>query len=343
MKKILFICDVRNATFGIDARGIVYKNYLEKNGWRCYFVSCTNHEDLINLPDSIKVPYKTEDEIIQLAQKCSIVYFIKIINENLVWKVHNYSKAILLYDFYDILWKSKKHEFNAILDLVDVLITEGTYLCDFLSRYHKPVFEIKSACVYEQYHGYKRRKDKIIIGWLGSQSTFSAIYNVKDALEAIGKKRSDVELRIVGAEGKNIVFKNIKVSYKAIYNHQEMINELSDFDIGIFPPPLDEFDYLVRGPHKGVRYMGAGKPAVFLDSGDCKLFVKDMENAVLYKDEKEFIDKILRLIEDEELSRNIGKSGYDTVYQMYSLESCEKSLLNILEAIHFLYFPRFHL
>lgn len=343
MKKVLFICDVRDATFGIAARGVVYQEYLMKNGWECEFVSCTKYDDMQHLPDNIKVPYRQMSDIIALAQKSLIVYFIKIVDEQLVWKIHNDTKAILLYDFYDVFWKAQKYRYNAILDLIDVFITEGTYLCDFLAHYNKPVFEIKSACVYDAYSANKQRGKSLVIGWLGSSSTFKAIYKVREALENIGSRYPDTELRIVGANEHAGCFENIKVTYRPVYNHQEMIEELSKFDIGIFPPPSDEFDYLVRGPHKGVRYMGVGIPAVFYDYGDCKLFVRDMENAVLYKNEEEFEEKVSQLIENEELRKKLGKAGYETVYSMYSVESCAQSLLGVFEAVPYLYVPRFHL
>jgi len=343
MRKVLFICDVRDATFGIAARGIVYQEFLIKNGWECEFVSCTKYDDIQQLPDNIKVPYRQPSDIIALAQKSDIVYFIKIVDEQLVWEIHKETKAILLYDFYDVFWKEQKYKYNAILDLMDVFITEGTYLCDFLAHYNKPVFEIKSACVYEEYRRYKQQREKLVIGWLGSSSTFKAIYKVANALDKISIKYPDIALRIVGADEHTGCFENISVTYKPVYNHQEMIEELSNFDIGIFPPPSDEFDYLVRGPHKGVRYMGVGIPAVFYDYGDCKLFVKDMENAVLYKNEEEFEEKLSYLIENFELREKIGKAGYETVYSMYSVESCARSLLNVFEAATYLYVPRFHL
>ncbi len=343
MRKVLFVCDVRDATFGIAARGIVYREFLAQNGWEYEFVSCTKYDDMHNLPDNIKIPYRQQSEIVALAEESLIVYFIKITDEDLVWKIHNNTRAILLYDFYDVFWKRQKYQYNAILDLMDAFITEGTYLCDFLARYNKPVFEIKSACVYDAYHEYKQQNENVIIGWLGSSSTFRAIQKVEKALENIGAKYPKVELRVVGADGRSAHFENMKVTYKPVYNHQEMIEELFKFDIGIFPPPSDEFDYLVRGPHKGVRYMGVGIPAVFFDYGDCKLFVKDMENAVLYRDEKEFEEKVSLLIEDTALRKRMGKAGYETVYSMYSVESCACSLLNTLGAMTYLYIPRFHL
>lgn len=343
MKQILFVGDAVGATYGIAVRGMIYRDYLEENGWQCKFVSCTRRRIWHNLFHDSKPLFKRQDEIIALAKESQIVYFIKIIDETLVWRIHNETNAILLYDFYDIFWKDYKYECNAILDLMDGLVTEGSYLCDFLARYRKPVFGINGACVYEEYQDYKPKGNKVIIGWLGSRSTMKAVNSVAEALERIGQKHSEVELRLVGTGGQNISFQNIKVTYCAEYNHQEMINELFGFDIGIFPPPSDDFDYLVRGPHKGVRYMGAGRPAVFYDYGDCKQFVRDMENAVLYKDAAEFEEKVNLLIENEELRRKIGKAGYETVYPLYSVKGCAQSLLNVLEAMCLIYIPRFHL
>lgn len=345
-KKVLFVCDVVGATFGIAARGILYQEYLQSNGWVTEFVSCTQYAHLTNIPNNVKVPYKDKDEIVKMAEESAVIYLIKIIDIELIYNIHNQTKAVIVYDFYDTVWKKNIYQYNAILAMVDIFVTEGIYLCDFLSRFGRPVYEIKSACVYDIADVPPAgHKNNIVIGWLGSSSTYSAVGKVKNALESIAQENPEVELRIVGADMKDgkFRFEKMKVSYLPVYNHETMIDELLGFDIGIFPPPKDDFDYLVRGPHKGVRYMGVKKPAVFYHYGDCLSFVTDSVNAVLYSTEEEFKRKVENLIQSREERERIGRNGYDTVCSMYSVDSCAKSLLAMLNSLQYLYFPRFHI
>lgn len=345
-KKILFVCDVVGATFGIAARGVVYKEYLQNKGWLAEFASCTQYSHLKNIPANVKVPFRSRREIIEMAKKSAIVYFIKIVDVELIYDIHNQTNAILVYDFYDTVWKNKAYEYNAILETVDIFVTEGTYLCDFLSRFGKPVYEIKSACVYDVDDAVMEKNNQnIVIGWLGSASTYSAVGKVRNALEKIAEENPDVELRIVGADAGNgsFTFEKMKTTYLPVYNHEMMIEELLKFDIGIFPPPKDEFDYLIRGPHKGVRYMGAKKPAVFYNYGDCLSFVQDSVNAVVYSTEEEFKVKVETLIRCKEQRERIGINGYHTVCDIYSVDSCAESLAGVLDSLRYLYIPRFHI
>lgn len=346
MPKILFLGDVLNARYGLAARGLLYKEYLEENGFEVDVVSCTNYEKLKDIPEDFHIPYMTENQILELAGESDIIVCIKVIHPQLIRQIYENTTAKIVFDMYDSLKKQNQQKYDEIFSLIDVFIAEGEYLKDKLSEYGKPVFGLKSACVYENFDGRQSKQDQTVtVGWIGSISTYRALSNVQNAINRLADKYSNMQLRIVGADKntKLVNFsENVKVTYIPKYDHTIMLKELEQFDIGIYPPPGDDLDYVIRGPHKGLRYMGAKIAAVFYGVGDCLEFVNHAQNAMLYHSEEEFEAALELLIQNAELRKHIAEKGYEYVCNQYSFEAVADELRSILIAVDQLYLRRFH-
>ena len=343
-KSILYICDTWNAIYGITARGTIYRERLIEAGWKVRYITKKPYLESLQHLDSGNVEvFVSDEEIVKEAQAYRIVYFIKSVDSELVWKIKTQTKCIIVYDVYDRIWAQYSNIGNMLFENVDVFISEGRYLCNYMVKYHKPLFNLYSVCIYDEMleKEVKTKSSKIVVGWLGSSSTVSAVYSVINPLQRLAERYSELELRILGADILDIRFPQNQISCVKRYDYDIMLRELSNFDIGIFPPPGDKFDYEIRGPHKGVRYMGAKKPAIFYRAGDCMDFVEDGKNAMLYENEEEFEKKLDSLIKDRELRRQMGLKGYMAVKDRYSMDVSFSMLNNILNAILQMKFLRF--
>ncbi|MCD6477821.1 MAG: glycosyltransferase [Candidatus Aenigmarchaeota archaeon] len=78
--------------------------------------------------------------------------------------------------------------------------------------------------------------------------------------------------------------------------------------------------------------MAYGCPVVVSNRLGFKDFVKDEENGLLFNKDSEIPEKILRILNDPKLRKEIIKNGYATARE-YSIESCAKKLENLYRGL----------
>ena len=82
---------------------------------------------------------------------------------------------------------------------------------------------------------------------------------------------------------------------------------------------------------KILQYYGAGVPAVVTPVGINRDIVKDGVNGFWARHEEEWKDRLLRLIQDGTLRREMGLRGRETVKNEYSLEVNGPRVLTVLQ------------
>jgi len=150
------------------------------------------------------------------------------------------------------------------------------------------------------------------------------------------------------------VFRRLKAQYgeavrfKVIgdgrYRHDELgirgqdwsaeseVSDLSDIDIGVMPLPDDEW---ARGKCglKGLQYMALGIPTVMSPVGVNTEIIDDGVNGLLAGDEDEWVSKLTSLLESDELRRDLGREGRDTVEERYSVRSQRERYLSLITGL----------
>src|SRR5690606_25309602 len=139
---------------------------------------------------------------------------------------------------------------------------------------------------------------RTVIGWVGSRATVGALAKIRAPLRALLARHPALEFRVVGARPADVaaILGRERVTVRAEYDQDGMIDEMLAFDIGVFPAPLDEEDYRARGALKALLYMAAGLPAVCLDAGDCAALVTDGVDGMLARTEAEWEAKLEALV-----------------------------------------------
>ncbi len=178
-------------------------------------------------------------------------------------------------------------------------------------------------------HRYKVKKDynnnKVIIGWIGSPSSFRCIKKITSVFYELFKKH-DIELHVVGANEKFDLIENIKYIE---WTEETEVDLISKFDIGIMS--LEDTPW-ERGKcaYKLIQYMGCGIPVVASAVGMNKEVVDDGVNGFLVHQEAEWLDKLSLLIEDKTLREQLGKMGRKKVESKFSLEKNCTTLISVL-------------
>jgi glycosyltransferase involved in cell wall biosynthesis len=179
----------------------------------------------------------------------------------------------------------------------------------------------------------KIRKDKmynnqVVIGWIGTQSTFKYLLLVKDVLNRLIADYN-VLVHIVGAKeslelGENEIHIN--------WSEATEIDSILQFDIGIMPL-LDTPWEQGKCAYKLIQYMACGLPVVASAVGANNDIVEHGKNGFLVNNELEWIQSIELYILNSELASNHGKYGRNLVENKYCITKQLDKYLEIYKTI----------
>jgi glycosyltransferase involved in cell wall biosynthesis len=144
-----------------------------------------------------------------------------------------------------------------------------------------------------------------------------------------------MELRLLGCPDDHGLptMRGITVTTRSRYDEAAMMEEMLQFDIGLFPAPGDLEDYAVRGALKAMLYMTAGVAPVALRAGDCASLIVDGVTGMLVDEHQDWCNAIQRLVRDAGLRRAIGERARAVVERTHSLEAVAEVLDRALHAV----------
>jgi glycosyltransferase involved in cell wall biosynthesis len=171
----------------------------------------------------------------------------------------------------------------------------------------------------------KETNSKVVIGWIGSPSTFKYIKKYSSVFSKI-LQNQNVTLHIVGAT------EDLGLGEKVHYlkwTEESEVTLISGFDIGIMPLENTPWE-LGKCAYKLIQYMGCGLPVVASAVGMNKVVVDDGINGFLVRAEEEWVDKLNQLIGDSSLRKQLGKMGRKKVESQFSLQRNCTIILSVL-------------
>jgi glycosyltransferase involved in cell wall biosynthesis len=266
---------------------------------------------------------------------------VKVSSLDLIKRVRQNSRARLIYDHSDALWlphhaKAYAH-IRDILRIVDAVTWDYKYTYDFVKQFNENVFHWPAASQVELFDRSRRpcdkKKDEIIIGWVGGGNTLFNLYIVWEALEKIFIKHNNVHLKLIGTGTNSLLIPNFEqVRYLGVpyYGQQEMIKEILNIDIGLFPL-FDVEDSRVRGFLKALVYMSGEAAIIASPCGQIPALIQDGVNGMLAKSTVEWVEKLDLLITNHALRKRIAAAGLETVRRDFSLEKSFECLLHALD------------
>ena len=167
---------------------------------------------------------------------------------------------------------------------------------------------------------------KVVIGWMGSNTTAPYLKMVGDALAEVTRRYPEVEIRAIGGSYVPPVSPALTVGRWRLDNE---LSDLHSFDMGIMPMPDTEW---ARGKcgFKALLYMACAVPPVCSPVGITTDIVQDGENGLLATTTEEWVDKLSMLVEDPKLRRRMGEAGRQTVEERFSLTTHAPRFLETL-------------
>lgn len=234
----------------------------------------------------------------------------------------------VIYDFDDSVFLKKPLKIKSVIRSSNTVIAGNRYLQDYAWRYNKNVKVLPTCIDTFRYmpRGRSEKKERLVIGWIGTPSTSVYLDSLRDVFRAVASKYSNVEFVFVGARFEDGHLPVRSYAWK-IETEREI---LGTFDIGIMPLFNDDWAKGKCG-FKIIQYMAMGIPAVASAVGMNFEIIEDASDGFLVKDDPEWISRLSLLITDEKLRNKIGLQGRKKVTERYSLDVNREKFLGIIE------------
>lgn len=233
--RILIILFNNMGSITARIRGLIFSDLFKEIGWTVEFID---------------IEETTEDLLAERAIGFDAVYLLKIPYLSLISKLRARTTAKIIFDLTDALWMPH-HRWNgwqdleAILTASDAVFSDNEFVASYGRRYNSNVHVIPACTQVERFAEIRknlapRTDDDVVVGWVGTASTMTALDVVRDPLERLSLKYPKLSLRllILGLSDMNALagFKHARYSVLPNYDEDSMIREVLRMDIGIFPP-----------------------------------------------------------------------------------------------------------
>ena len=246
----------------------------------------------------------------------------------------------IVYDFDDaIMYRSssskdpysfsRRTKFAYLIKRVDFVVAGNQFLKSEVLRYNPNVVVVPTSIDLSRYPMKEdwHQEGPITIGWLGSSSTLKYLKALLPVFERLYRKYPNLQLKMVCDEFLDAPHLPV---IKKRWSLEREIEDLKSFDIGV--SPLSD-DLWSRGKCglKILQYYGVGIPVVCTPVGVNRDLVEDGVNGYWAENDDQWEDRLLRLIQEERLRREMGRNGRRAVEQAYSLEVNASRILDILK------------
>ena len=245
----------------------------------------------------------------------------------------------LVYEFDDAIWLTKNLDSNRawgflkcswktkhLCRMATQVVVGSDNLARYARRFNPHVAVIPSTVDIGHYppREHSEALGPVVIGWSGSPTTVEDLSSIEGALRRIAAE-ARVEFRLMGGE---VAFPGLPMTSKP-WSPDREVEELRGYDIGIMPLPDDPWRQGKCGM-KALLYMAVGVPAVVSPVGLNTTIIQDGVNGFVAANEDEWVEKLLRLVRDVKLRRELGAAGRRTAESQYSPQAQVPHVLEVL-------------
>ncbi len=257
------------------------------------------------------------------------------------WYLHRKAKKII-YDFDDALMYrssgsenpyslSRRNKFVYMMKRVDFVIAGNQFLKSEVLPHNSKVMVIPTSINLSRYtfKEYFCREGSLTIGWLGSSSTLKYLKALMPIFENLYQRCPHFQVKIVCDQF--LDSSKVPVTKKR-WSLEEEEADLKSFDIGVMPLSNDLWSKGKCGL-KILQYQSVGIPVVCTPVGINRDIVEDGVNGFWAEDGDAWEDRILKLIRDEGLRREMGLEGRKIVENDYSLHINAPKMVEVFKKV----------
>jgi glycosyltransferase involved in cell wall biosynthesis len=244
----------------------------------------------------------------------------------------------MVFDFDDALYADRQNydaiRFDHQLCQSDLVVLENEHAQQYAESLGCRTLRITGPIDTDRYTPSTRLPgDKATLGWIGSETTLPHLAHIAGALARVGAQCPEVKLKVVGAgQVPDVGLPTIFTPWRLA----DEVNQLQSFDIGLMPLPDDEWTR-GKGGYKLLQYMACGLPCVASPVGINSALIAEGENGFLARTDDEWVQKLMALICQPDLRRQMGQAGRRRAEAEYSFQAATPRLVQAVEhalAVH---------
>jgi glycosyltransferase involved in cell wall biosynthesis len=171
--------------------------------------------------------------------------------------------------------------------------------------------------------------DRLIVGWLGTHSTYSYLRMILPALRRVAETHR-FRLRVIGA-GKSERIDGIDAEFLP-WSLEREVSDIQGFDVGLYPIVADDWGAGKSG-FKSIQYLSCGVPFVASPVGVVAEIGVPNETHFEARTEEQWVAALERLLRDAELRRRMGTSGRRFAVEHYSTRQSATALASVFRSV----------
>lgn len=256
------------------------------------------------------------------------------------WLAAKIFRKKIIYDFDDAIWVNESaynkrflpvkflNKVSKICSWAHVVTVGNEYLAEYARKYNSKVIVVPTVVNTATVHGQLQNHDteKPAVGWTGSFSTLIYLDIVLPALQRLQEK-FDFTFYVIADKDPALPLKN----YQFIkWSRESETQDMLRFHIGLMPLTDDNITKGKCG-FKAIQYMALGMPALVSPVGLNTEIVDDGKNGFLCKNDKEWEEKMLLLLRNSSLRKELGQAARKKIETRYSVSSTKKIFIELFK------------
>ncbi len=224
-----------------------------------------------------------------------------------------------------------KDKIAGLIQRADIVISRNSSIKEYVDLYKKEnSFLFYTAIDTQKYQPVSQILDyssnETIIGFSGTLFSSQFVMKIADVLKEISRV---YPIHLVILNGNENISPPIKCSHIRV-SPEEEIQELSKFDIGIFPTPQSLKE--AGNPSLGVlKCMALAKPVLANYTGSAIEYIEHSENGFLCQSADDWYLALRSLLDEREVGLSFGEKSRQRVEMEFSLEKSIPILQKIFE------------
>ena len=247
-------------------------------------------------------------------------------------------------------WKQKEEEFIRKADkiitvsqeFIDEVVERTKVSTDKIVLVPNTVHQsfYKDAIIEESI--VKKYKDNFVMLYLGDTGLRRGLQTAIESVSILQQKIQNIKLVIVG---KNTTDSILKAQVK-----EQELEKLVDFegwkDVALFPSYIVASSVCISPLHRNIQhdaayanklfqYMSFAKPVLVSDAIAQKNLIERTHTGLVHQERntEDFVDKIMKLYEDEPLQKELGDNGIRFIEEEFCWEKTSKKLIQLYDQL----------
>ena len=257
------------------------------------------------------------------------------------WIIAKILRKKYIYDFDDAIWLPNYSESNARFHRIKAYwkvnycmkwaskISAGNnYLANYAKQYNQNVQIIPTTIDTEFHHSIScnHEQNKTVIGWTGTHTT---MHYLNELIPVLIELEETFDFTFLVISNEEPMFELRSLAFIK-WEKETEIQDLAKMNIGVMPLQKDIWSEGKCG-FKGLQYMALEIPTIMSPVGVNTTIVQDGINGFLASSLEEWKEKLILLLKDKELRKNLGKAGRKTVEERYSVKANQEKYLGLFQ------------